>query len=98
MGETGRQAVAQSTDASKIQDRYYRDYADHWRNFVKSVNVRTYKNKDDAANALQAFSTANSPMKILVAEIAKNTNLSAKGGVERIVGLDHELVFVEEKL
>jgi type VI secretion system protein ImpL len=78
MGETGRQAVAQSTDASKIQDRYYRDYADHWRNFVKSVNVRTYKNKDDAANALQAFSTANSPMKILVAEIARNTNLSAQ--------------------
>jgi type VI secretion system protein ImpL len=77
MGETGKQAVAQSTDASKIQDRYYRDYADHWRNFVKSVNVRTYKTKDDAANALQAFSTANSPMKILVAEIAKNTNLSA---------------------
>jgi type VI secretion system protein ImpL len=78
MGETGRQAVAQSTDASKIQERYYRDYADHWRNFVKGVNVRAYKNKDDAANALQAFSTANSPIKILVAEIAKNTNLSAK--------------------
>ena len=77
MGENGRQAVAQSTDASKIQDRYYRDYADHWRNFVKGVNVRTYKNKDDAANALQAFSSANSPIKILATEIAKNTNLSA---------------------
>jgi type VI secretion system protein ImpL len=78
MGESGRQAVAQSTDASKIQERYYRDYADHWRNFVKGVTVRTYKNKDDAANALQVFSSANSPMKILAAEIAKNTNLSAK--------------------
>jgi type VI secretion system protein ImpL len=84
MGETGRQAVAQSTDASKIQDRYYRDYADHWHNFVKGVNVPAYKNKDDAANALQAFSSANSPMKILAAEIARNTNLSAKtddGGI-----------------
>jgi type VI secretion system protein ImpL len=78
MGETGRQTVAQATDASKIQERYYRDYADHWRNFVKNVNVTAYKNKDDAANALQAFSTANSPMKILMTEIAKNTNLSAK--------------------
>lgn len=78
MGETGRQAVAQSTDASKIEDRYYRDYADHWRNFVKGVNVRSYKNKDDAANALQAFSSANSPMKILAIEIARNTNLSAQ--------------------
>jgi len=78
MGETGRQTVAQSTDASKIQDRYYRDYADHWRNFVKGVNVRAYKNKDDAAAALQAFSSANSPMKILAAEIAKNTDFSTQ--------------------
>jgi type VI secretion system protein ImpL len=77
MGETGRGTVAQSTDASRIQERYLRDYADHWRNFVKGVNVKPYKNKDDAANALQAFSSANSPIKILAAEIAKNTNLSA---------------------
>jgi len=78
MGENGRGTIAQSTDASRIQDRYYRDYADHWRNFVKGVNVKPYKNKDDAANALQAFSSANSPIKILAAEIAKNTNLSAQ--------------------
>ncbi len=77
MGETGKNAVAQSTDASKIEDRYYRDYADHWRNFVKGVAVKPYKNKDDAANALQTFSSSNSPMKILLTEIAKNTNLSA---------------------
>ena len=77
MGESGRGSVAQATDASKIQERYYRDYADHWRNFVKGVNVKPYKNKDDAANALQAFSSANSPIKILAAEIARNTNLSA---------------------
>ena len=84
MGESGRQTVAQSTDASKIQERYYRDYADHWRNFVKGVNVRPYKNKDDASNALQAFSSANSPMKILASEIARNTDLSAQpaaGGI-----------------
>jgi type VI secretion system protein ImpL len=84
MGETGRGSIAQATDASKIQERYYRDYADHWRSFVKGVSVKPYKNKDDAANALQAFSSANSPIKILVAEIARNTNLSAKddeGGV-----------------
>ena len=78
MGETGRQTVAQSTDASKIQDRYYRDYADHWRNFVKGVNVRPYKNKDDAAAALQAFSSANSPIKVLAGEIAKNTDFSTQ--------------------
>ena len=82
MGEVGRKDLAKSTDASLLEDRYYRDYTDHWRNFVKGVEVKRYANKDDATRALQAFSTANSPMKILVREIAKNTNLSAKPEVE----------------
>ncbi len=82
MGELGKKQIAQTTDASKIEDRYFRDYADNWRNFVKAVHVKPYKNKTEATNALQAFSSANSPMKILVREIARNTNLSAKLEVE----------------
>jgi type VI secretion system protein ImpL len=78
MGETGKKEIAQSTDAGKLEERYFRDYADHWRNFVKNVSVKPYKNKEAAENALQAFSSANSPMKILLAEINRNTNLSAK--------------------
>ncbi|HLA95156.1 MAG TPA: type VI secretion system membrane subunit TssM [Pyrinomonadaceae bacterium] len=78
MGELGKKEVAKSTDATLLQDRYYRDYADNWRNFVKNTHVKPYKNKDDATQALLAFSTANSPMKILMREVAKNTNLSAK--------------------
>jgi type VI protein secretion system component VasK len=77
MGETGKRDIAQTTDASKIQDMYYRDYSDHWRNFVKSINVKPYKTKDEAANAFQTFSSASSPMKILLTEVSKNTNLSA---------------------
>jgi type VI secretion system protein ImpL len=78
MGELGKKEIAQSTDAGKLEERYFRDYADHWRNFVKNVAVKPYKNKEAAENALQAFSSANSPMKILLAEINRNTNLSAK--------------------
>jgi len=78
MGESGKQATASTTDASKVRDMYERDYADHWRNFVKATNVRQFKNKDDAAAALQSLSLANSPMKVLLVEIAKNTNLSAQ--------------------
>ena len=82
MGELGKKEIAQTTDAARLEDRYFRDYADHWKNFVKGVTVKPYKNKDEATRALQAFSSANSPMKILVREIAKNTNLSAKPEVE----------------
>ncbi|MCD9187169.1 MAG: type VI secretion system membrane subunit TssM [Pyrinomonadaceae bacterium] len=78
MGEEGKNTLAQSTDAADIEARYFRDYADNWRNFIKNINVKPYKSKEDATNALQAFSSANSPMKILLNEVAKNTNLSAK--------------------
>ena len=78
MGELGRKAVALSTDSAKLQERYYRDYADHWLKFVKGVEIKPYKTKADATNALQTFSQANSPMEILVKEIAKNTNLSVQ--------------------
>ncbi len=77
LGELGKAKVAQTTDAKLMEDRYYRDYVDSWRAFVKGANVRPYKNKDDATAALQAFSSNNSPMKILVAEVSRNTNLSA---------------------
>jgi type VI secretion system protein ImpL len=77
MGETGKKEIAKTTDAGKLEDRYHRDYADRWRDFVKGVNVKPYKNKEDAADALQSFSSANSPMKVLLNEINRNTNLSA---------------------
>ncbi|HEY2865932.1 MAG TPA: type VI secretion system membrane subunit TssM, partial [Pyrinomonadaceae bacterium] len=54
LGETGKQAIASTTDTAKVRDMYYRDYADHWRNFVRSTNVRAFKDRDDAANALQS--------------------------------------------
>lgn len=86
MGETGRNAITQSTDAANIEARYYRDYADQWKNFVKGVTVKPFKTKDDAADALRMLSSANSPMKILLSEVAKNTNLSAKPDVQGLWG------------
>ncbi|MEQ1764913.1 MAG: ImcF-related family protein, partial [Pyrinomonadaceae bacterium] len=78
MGEQGRSAVASATDANDIQERYYRDYADHWRAFVKNTKVRAYKNNDEASSALLSFSSANSPLKALTEEIKRNTHLSGQ--------------------
>ena len=77
LGEQGKTAIAQTTDAAKIEEFYLRDYAQHWRNFVKGINVKPYT-KDNAKEALQSFSSVSSPMKILVTQIARNTNFSAK--------------------
>lgn len=74
-----------SQDTQKIRDQYFRDYADKWREFVKNVKVKPYRKENErdaskvsAKDALQSFSSANSPMKALLKEIDRNTNLSAK--------------------
>jgi len=77
MGEQGKNAIAQTTDASRLQQLYFSDYSDHWRNFARGIKVKTYT-KENAKDALQSFGSANSPMKVLVNEIALNTNFSAK--------------------
>lgn len=77
MGEQGKSGIAQSTDAGKLEEFYLRDYAQHWKNFVKGINVKPY-NKNTAKDALQQFSDVSSPMKILARQIALNTNFSAK--------------------
>lgn len=77
MGEQGKNAIAQTTDASRLQQIYFSDYINYWRNFAKGIRVRNYT-KENAKDALQVFSSANSPMKVLANEIALNTNFSAK--------------------
>lgn len=67
----------ESPDTGKIRERYFRDYADQWRNFVKGVKVKPYT-KATARDALSSFSSNNSPMKVLLKEIERNTNLSKK--------------------
>ncbi len=76
MGDQSKGSVTQNTDAGTLEQRYLRDYSDNWKKFVQGANVRY--DKANAAEALQAFSSANSPMKILIMQIARNTNFSAK--------------------
>lgn len=75
MGDVGKGEVAKATDADWLTNRYYRDYADQWRRFVRGVSVKPYT-KENVSSALQVFSQNDSPMTILFLEIDNNTNLS----------------------
>jgi type VI secretion system protein ImpL len=78
MGEVEKKEInPQDNDAAKIEERYFRDYADQWRNFVKGTRVKGYT-KENAKEALASFSSKSSPMLILSQEIARNTNFSGK--------------------
>lgn len=78
MGDVGKTDSGAPSKVRAIEDRYYADYANHWIQLVRSANVKPYENRTQAAAALQSFSQPGSPMKILMSEVALQTNLSAE--------------------
>jgi type VI secretion system protein ImpL len=76
MGDVGKGNLGGPSKVTLIEDRYYRDYAQHWSQLVLSADVKKFNDRNDAAAALLAFSQPSSPMKILLREVAKQTNLS----------------------
>ncbi len=78
MGTAASGAQTQSTDISKLQGMYLREYTDQWRRFERGISVQQFRAKDDAVEALKALSSTESPMERVMAEVARNTNLSAK--------------------
>jgi type VI secretion system protein ImpL len=69
---------AQATDISKLQAMYLRDYTDQWRKFLRGVSVQPFKTKDDAVEGLRVLSATDSPIELVMSEVARNTNLSKK--------------------
>ncbi|MEP6924895.1 MAG: type VI secretion system membrane subunit TssM [Pyrinomonadaceae bacterium] len=78
MGEQAMSVLGTNDDIRKLQSRYFQEYTDAWRKFVRSVNVSKVTSKEDAVNSLKSFSATQSPMEILLKEVARNTNFSAK--------------------
>ena len=78
MGEQTTNVQGTNDDGRKFQERYYQEYTDAWRKFIRGVSVAKISSKEDAVNSLKAFSSTQSPMEILLTEVARNTNLSAK--------------------
>ena len=78
MGSAAGGAQAQSTDISKLQGMYLREYTDQWRRFIRGISVQEFKAKDDAVDALKVLSATDSPIERVMTVVASNTNLSAK--------------------
>lgn len=77
MGDLARKQRSEADDNKRLTELYFRNYRDHWQSFVKGITVRPY-NMNEAATSLVPFTTTSSPMKVLLAEVARNTHLSAK--------------------
>jgi type VI secretion system protein ImpL len=78
MGKKNENAEASADDLTKLRDKYFNDYTDHWRKLIRDAKIIKYDALDDMGKALGAFSDTDSPMKLLLIEIAKNTDFSTK--------------------
>jgi type VI secretion system protein ImpL len=78
MGRKDENAQASPDDLAKLQDKYFNDYTDHWRKLIRDVKISAYNNQEDVSKSLGAFSDTDSPMKLLLSEIAANTDFSTK--------------------
>ncbi len=78
MGGDSKAGSARNVNTADLRTRYYQDYTDNWRNFVKGIDVKPYKDLNDANSAFQQFASDTSPIDVLLKEVVRNTQLSAK--------------------
>ncbi len=82
MGESTEKASEktqnQATNIQMIQDKYFREYVDNWRKFVRGLNVQDYKDTNEAAEALRVFSNNTSPIDTILKEVRRQTELTKK--------------------
>ncbi len=78
MGVAVADAQAKDDEISKLQDRYFNLYIDNWRELIRKTKIKEFKKLDDMKKGLKAFSDAESPMKVLLLEVARNTKFSEK--------------------
>ena len=76
--ENPNQTQITNDEIAKLQTRYFNDYTDNWRRFARGIRIAKIANKTDAVDSLKAFSSTESPLEIVLREIARNTNFSAK--------------------
>ncbi len=78
MGEKGKAEEIKSDELAKLKDEYFRRYAAAWERLLEGVRVVPYGTDEDLKNAIEDFSKPDSPIKLLLQEVVKNTNLSAE--------------------
>lgn len=82
MGSIGASSTTSlAADTSRLKSLYFRDYADHWRRFLRATSVASFKTKDDAVTILSALTANDSPLERVIEAVTRNTDLSAQPAV-----------------
>jgi type VI secretion system protein ImpL len=73
LGEQGATSIDRSKLAQQLQERYYSDFINQWRAYLKSAGVVRYANLKDAAQKLNLLSGNQSPLLALFWLASQNT-------------------------
>lgn len=62
--------------SSELEGRYRSDYINHWRNFVRALQIQKIT-RDNESKVLEELSLSGSPLERVLLRVAKETNVSA---------------------
>lgn len=77
-GKSQSNAKVNEDELKKLKERYFNLYTDNWRELIRKTKVKEFKQLEDMQTGLKAFSDTESPMKILLLAVARNTKFSSK--------------------
>lgn len=63
-----------------VEERYFRDYVHHWREFLKDLQVRRFSNAREGRYITSLLAGPDAPLDRLLAAVKYNTELSAEDG------------------
>jgi len=88
MGPQPVMTGGQSADVGYLRSLYFAKFTEHWQKFLTGVKVRAYdpNRKGDAVEALRTLSLPNSPMDLIVNEVARNTKISTEPTKPGLIG------------
>ncbi|HUF05730.1 MAG TPA: type VI secretion system membrane subunit TssM [Aridibacter sp.] len=78
MGEEGKAEAIKADELSKLKSEYFNRYASAWERLIAGTRVVPYSTDDDLKNAIDTFAGSESPIKLLLRDVARNTDLTAK--------------------
>lgn len=78
MGEEGKAEAIKADELSKLKSEYFNKYTSAWQRLIAGTRVPAYRNDQTMIEALDAFSGPESPIKLFLREVVKNTDLAAK--------------------
>jgi type VI secretion system protein ImpL len=78
LGEEVKMSVNLAELEARLRARYYKDYSDQWKAYLKSVTVLRYATLKDASEKLKMHSSNQSPLLAAVFLASKHTEVAEK--------------------